>query len=328
MQENRGRRNQFVLDIQREREKSIQIAKALSSPIRMQILEMLSFRSMNVNEMARALDLPLSTTATNVRQLEEANLVIAEIKPGARGPVKLCSLFADDIHFAFSPRHDYASDAITMEMPVGGYSYAHSIQGNCGLAGASSMIGVLNDSDSFYVPQRLQAELIWFNSGFLEYSFARCPARNMRIEYLELTFESCSEAPFYNNHYESDISVFINGSKIGTWQCPGDFGGRRGLNTPSWWTETGTQFGMLKAWRITANGSYLDGDPVSRVTLDMLKLHEGDHISVKIGVDHDAQHVGGINLFGKGFGDYSQDIVLKIGYHDMDHEESGTEPQE
>jgi len=323
MEENKINRNQFALNIQQEREKSIQIAKALASPIRMQILEMLGHRSMNINEIAKTLELPLSTAATNVHQLEEANLIVAEIKPGARGPVKLCSLFADDIHFCFSPKHEYVSDAVTMEMPVGGYSYAHSIQGNCGLAGPYAMIGILNDADSFYIPERLNAQLIWFNSGFLEYNFARFPLRDNSVEYLELTFESCSEAPFYNNHFESDISVFINGCKIGTWNCPGDFGGRRGLNTPSWWTETGTQFGMLKSWRVTDNGSYLDGAPISRVTLDMLKLNEMDHISVKIGVDHDAQHVGGMNLFGKGFGDYSQDITLKIVYGEASEKNDG-----
>jgi predicted transcriptional regulator len=33
---------------------------------------------------------------------------------------------------------------------------------------------------------------------------------------------------------------------------------------------------------------------------------------MRIGVKEDAQHPGGINIFGAGFGNYSQDIVLRI----------------
>jgi len=35
---------------------------------------------------------------------------------------------------------------------------------------------------------------------------------------------------------------------------------------------------------------------------------------VKIGIKEDAAHKGGINIFGDGFGDYPQDIVLKLSY--------------
>ena len=34
--------------------------------------------------------------------------------------------------------------------------------------------------------------------------------------------------------------------------------------------------------------------------------------SVRIGVKEDAVHKGGMNLFGNGFGDYPQDIVMKM----------------
>jgi len=43
-------------------------------------------------------------------------------------------------------------------------------------------------------------------------------------------------------------------------------------------------------------------------------LHIYDHSSIKvrIGVKENAQNVGGINIFGKGFGNYDKDIVLRL----------------
>ena len=65
------------------------VAKALASPMRARMIELLSTRPMNVNELAEALSLPVSTAALNVRQLEETGLITAEIQPGIRGAMKL-----------------------------------------------------------------------------------------------------------------------------------------------------------------------------------------------------------------------------------------------
>ena len=35
-------------------------------------------------------------------------------------------------------------------------------------------------------------------------------------------------------------------------------------------------------------------------------------IRLKVGVKADAKHPGGINIFGRGFGNYDQDIVLRL----------------
>ena len=41
---------------------------------------------------------------------------------------------------------------------------------------------------------------------------------------------------------------------------------------------------------------------------------EHPYISVRIGIRDDAQCVGGINIFGERFGDYPQNLVLKLIY--------------
>jgi predicted transcriptional regulator len=35
-------------------------------------------------------------------------------------------------------------------------------------------------------------------------------------------------------------------------------------------------------------------------------------ITVRIGVKEDAEHVGGINIFGRGFGNYDQDLMMRL----------------
>ena len=45
---------------------------------------------------------------------------------------------------------------------------------------------------------------------------------------------------------------------------------------------------------------------------DNLHILDGAAIKLTIGIKDDAVHKGGINLFGKNFGDYDQAIVMTI----------------
>ncbi len=108
--------------------------------------------------------------------------------------------------------------------------------------------------------------------------------------------------------------IWINGIEAGTWTCPSDFGGRRGKLNPDWWEDKNSQYGNLKQWYIDATGTYLDNNKVSDRKLGEYHLAEGDYISVKIGIREDARHIGGVNIFGSSFGDYPQDLVMKLKY--------------
>jgi predicted transcriptional regulator len=124
--------------------------------------------------------------------------------------------------------------------------------------------------------------------------------------------EMSSEVPGTNKKWLSDISAWINEVEIGTWTSPGDFGDRRGRFTPSFWKLEGSQYGLLTTWEVTAQGTFIDRRQVSKVTLADLRLEEHHSIKVRIGIAENAEHAGGINIFGKGFGDYDQDIILKL----------------
>lgn len=290
------------------------LAKALSSPQRLLMLQALGKRSLNVKELSALLDLPMSTTALHVRTLEEAGLIMCEALPGERGAMKLCSRRADFVGFNLVYEDVHEGSVLTLELPVGAYSKASGIKPTCGLAGAHAAIGLYDNPESFYLPDRLDAQLIWLREGFLEYRFGATNLSQMNVQWLEVSFEACSEAPMYRNPWLSDISLLINHQPIGIWTCQADYGGRRGLLNPAWWPDVSTQFGLLKTFRVDTEGSWLENIRVSDNTLSDLNLSGSDHISVSIGVSPEAVHAGGMNLFGKGFGDFPQGIVLRIGY--------------
>ena len=297
-----------------EIERLCPVAKALSSPLRVRMLALLSSRSMNVNEIADALSMPVSTAALNVRQLEESGLIYTEIQPGIRGAMKLCSRRIDSVSMRLVPELQDGVSALTLNLPIGSYSSAQDIRPECGIVSEHAWIGESNAPRTFYHPDRFSAQMLWFESGELEYRFSLGEISPDQVESLEFTMEVSSNAPMYRDDFKSDIFVSVCGHELGVWTSPGDYGGRRGRFNPSWWSDTSSQYGLLKTWRIDEYGSTLDGTALSSVKLSDLHLDQQDYISLRIGVHADAQHVGGLNLFGEKFGDFAQGIVARIGY--------------
>ena len=290
------------------------VAKALSSPMRVRMIALLCTRSMNVNELAEALSLPVSTAALNVRQLEEAGLISTDIQPGIRGAMKLCSRRIDSVSMRLVPETEGDVNALTLNMPIGSYSIAEDISPECGLVSEHAWIGESNLPRTFYHPDRFRAQMLWFQSGALEYRFSLGEVSPEQVEWIEFSMEISSNAPMYRENFKSDIFTSVNGKQLGTWVSPGDYGGRRGRLNPSWWSDTSSQFGLLKTWRVDNDGCTLDGEPVSDVRLSDLNLDGQDFIALRLGVHHDAEFVGGLNLFGEKFGDYAQGLVMRVGY--------------
>lgn len=298
-------------------EKLITVAHALSTRARVDMLRLLNTRSMNIVEIAEALRLPVSTVASNVKVLEGAGLITTELLPAVRGAMKVCSRSYDDIHMGLNDIQAHVSKRPTnvyeMEMPIGHYSDCE-VHPTCGMADRESMIILEDEPASFYHPKHVGAQIIWFRKGYLEYLFPLELPPSAQIDAIEFSMEMCSEAPNFDNDWPSDISLWVNGLEIGTWTSPGDFGDRRGKLNPSWWLDWTTQYGLLKTWRIDRERTTLDMKKVSDVTVDRLNLHQRPNLRLRIGVAPDAVHKGGVNLFGRGFGDHEQDIVMKIHY--------------
>ena len=215
------------------------ICHALSNQTRVDIMRALLKKSMNIGDLAETLNIPASTAAVSVRVLEEAGLITAETQPGARGTVKLCSRRLDRVEIDLAPESRDSSAFLTIPVPIGGYSSAEGIRPTCGLAGLSGFIGEMDVPGSFYLPERFGAQLLWLRAGFLEYRVSALDFERLEIEWLEISFEACSEAPMYRDPWKSDISLAVNGRELGVWTSPCDCGGRRGRLNPAWWPDLG-----------------------------------------------------------------------------------------
>ncbi|HID94189.1 MAG TPA: ArsR family transcriptional regulator [bacterium (Candidatus Stahlbacteria)] len=293
---------------------TIEVLKALASEPRLRILELLANGSMNIQEISEALKIPQPTITVNIRKLEDAGLIGSEYASAIQGSQKICSRAYDEILIKLPPTTGVADiNFVEISMPVGVYK-ACEAHPTCGLVSDSRIIGLLDDPNAFLDPQHVYAQLIWFAQGFIEYVFPNNTPPGCIATELELSVEICSEAPGYKNSYPSDITLWINEIEIGTWTSPGDFGGKRGKMSPSWWPERYTQYGVLKHWSIGKDGSYIDGAKLSDVTIDDLSIDDREPIIVRFGIKEDAKNIGGINLFGSKFGNYNQDIVLRIYY--------------
>lgn len=290
------------------------VTKALGSDKRLSILKYLGTHTASVLEIAEALEIPPSTATQHINVLESAGLIKTDLQPASRGLQKMCARVYDQIVIQLPAQMPPQEAMIDVSMPIGAYVNAE-VMPTCGLAGEWGLIGHLDDPTTFYEPERVHAQLLWFRRGFVEYRFPNRLPPGVSLDAVEVSFEACSEAPLHHANWPSDITVWVNECEIGTWTSPADFGGERGTLTPHWWDNNNTQFGLLKVWKVAANGSYVDGVRVSETRLSDLSIGDGGIITVRIGIKEDAHNIGGLNLFGNKFGNYPQDIVLKQRYH-------------
>jgi predicted transcriptional regulator len=285
----------------------------LASEPRWRILQFLSGGSHSLSEVAHALKLPPSTAAAQIKILEDAQFLHTDVQPASHGLQKICTRTYDNIVIQLPAVPETPSGLVEVSMPIGAYTN-FEVTPTCGLANDVSLIGYLDDPVSFYEPDRINAGLIWFHSGNLEYNFPNRLPEGATPRSLVLSMEVCSEAPLHNKDWPSDITLWINGHEVGTWTCPGDFGEQRGTLTPQWWDSKDSQYGVLKRWHINEDASFIDGHHLSRLTVRDLAINKQRVITVRLGVKSDALHVGGINIFGRTFGNYPQDLALRIEY--------------
>jgi predicted transcriptional regulator len=288
------------------------ILKGLSSKIRLKILDALSKGEKNVNEIKEETGLPQSTIATNIMLLEKAKLIETHSSKASKGRQKICSALYDEFVIELSHSVTEIKDVIEVEMPIGLF-IEYSVSPPCGMCSLEKIIGFLDMPASFLEPERVKAGLLWFAKGYVVYQFPNNALYQQNpVKRLEVITELSSETPGTNPQWRSDITMWVNGVEVGTWISPGDFGDKRGAYTPEWWKLEGSQYGLNKVWAVTGEGSYIDGVPISSVTIADLKLADHHSVRVKIGIKEDAEHVGGLNIFGRGFGNYDRDIVLRI----------------
>jgi predicted transcriptional regulator len=268
---------------------------------------------MSMNQLATELNLSNGALTGHIKKLEECGLISTSNESAAHGNSKICSVIQDKLVVDIEKPVDL-TNVYSTDIKVGQFS-KYEICPTCGLANSTSVIGEIDDTRYFSHPDRFNADIIWFTKGFVEYSLPNLIPVNNRITQISISFEISSEAPRVDNNWPSDISFSLNGTKVGMWTSPGDFGGEiLGMFTPDWWPPNWNQYGLLKLLVVNKHGTFIDGLKISDVTINDLDIKQGQPLDFRIAVEDDAEHVGGITLFGKSFGNYSIDIHVSLNY--------------
>lgn len=302
--------NFLIIDPERDRD----ALKGISSLPRVSILKLLHRHGgMNVNDIANRLGLPQSSVSSNVQLLEDAGLLRTEAHKARKGSQKICYAVYDELIVTFrDPEAQIDPNMIEVSMPLGLYTNS-AVTGPCGICSPEGVIGLLDVPETFLDPERMKASLLWFTSGYVEYQFPNnAKLTGDAIEAIEFAMEISSVVPGTLSDWPSDVIVSVNGLELGTWTSPGDFGDKRGAYTPDWWKLSGSQYGMLKSWTVNGKGTFIDGRKLSDITVEKLDLNAHRSIRLKIEVKPDAHHPGGVNIFGRRFGNYDQDIVMRL----------------
>ncbi len=297
--------------------------EALASEVRWKMMALLAEGEINVKELAARLNLSASIVTMHVRKLEEAGLIGSRRARIGGGTHKLCFLKERKIEIEL-PASAEEANIREQSIAIGHYT-AFDISPTCGLGTLEKEIGVWDDPRYFLDPERVQAAILWFGQGFVEYKTPNYLLPEQSAEAIEISMELASEAPGLRDDWPSDIAFDLNGVRLGTWTSPADFGrAARGKYTPAWWHRNVNQYGLLKTIRIDASGTTIDGERLSDLTLADLRLEE-PFWTLRFTVDEQAEHVGGLTLYGAGFGNHDQDIVIRVHIHD--NREKGEQPQ-
>ena len=291
----------------------LEIFKALGSNIRIEIIKILRENNgMNMNDLAANLNVTNGALTSHIKKLEDCGLISITSESAGHGNQKICSVHLDKILIDVdSPEED--ANVYQTELKIGHFSN-YDVYPTCGLASSTTVIGEVDDTRYFAHPDRYNADILWFTKGFVEYIIPNFIPFSQKIDKITISAELGSEAPGVNDVWPSDISFYINDTFIGSWTSPGDFGDVKGIFTPDWWFPNWNQYGLLKLLVINKQGTFIDGLQISDVTIKDLNLTDKSTIRLKLSVNDDSTYVGGLTIYGKNFGNYNQDINVRINY--------------
>ncbi|MGF7047280.1 putative transcriptional regulator [Paenibacillus sp. DS2015] len=290
--------------------KFIALYEALASEIRWRIMNLIADNELNVKEIAAKLELSPSIVTMHIRKLEVAELIGSRRVRKNGGTHKMCFLKHKSVEIEL-PTASRTARFAEQTISVGHYT-AFEVYPTCGLGTREKEIGIWDDPRYFLDPERVHASILWFGRGYVEYKTPNYILPNQTANAIEISMEFASEAPGLRDYWPSDIQFTFNGVLLGTWTSPADFGrAARGKYTPEWWHRNVNQYGLLKTIRIDALGTFIDGEWMSDVTVEDIQLKE-QFWSLRFAVDENSKNVGGLTLYGAGFGNHDQDIKIRV----------------
>lgn len=301
-------------------DEGLEIFKALGSEVRIEIIKiLLENHGMNMNELASKLNITNGALTSHIKKLEDCGLIAVTSESRGHGNQKKCSVHLDKILIDMDSQEDF-KNVYQTDLKVGHFS-DYKVFPTCGLASNTTIIGEVDDTRYFAHPDRYNADILWFTRGYVEYVIPNFIPFDQKIDQITISLEIGSEAPGVNDVWPSDVSFILNDRKVATWTSPGDFGNVRGIFTPDWWYPNWNQYGLLKILVINKDGTFIDGLQVSDVSTKDFAFDYRSTMKLKLAVEDGAKHVGGLTIFGKSFGNYNQDISVRINYSPINHEQ-------
>lgn len=286
--------------------------KALSSEIRMEILDLLSVhKQLNMNELAEKLGLSNGAITMHVKKLEDCGLIKVSSVTAKHGIQKICNLHEDK--FVIDIGKEAIENSYETEIGIGHYT-AYEIYPTCGLATKDGIIGEVDSPRYFAAPERINSDILWFGKGFIEYRIPNFLKPGQKFSEIQISMEISSEAPGNCSIWPSDIHFILNNVCIGTWTSPGDYADTKGILTPSWWFPNWNQYGLLKLIAINKFGTFIDGLQISQITLADINLDYQSDLFLRLSVPGTSKNTGGLTIYGKNFGNYNQGINIRVIY--------------
>lgn len=289
------------------------VFKCLSSSTRVAVLEMLYERGpMGMSDIAGALGITGGALTPHIKMLTDAGFISISFATGRHGIQRVCS--ATDQRVLIDPAHTTRNvNVYETEIGVGQYASYEAFP-TCGLATAEHIIGVEDDPRFFASPERVGACILWLGHGYVEYLLPNFLEPRQQAVELQISMELSSEAPGSSDDWPSDIVFSLNGVEVCMWTSPGDFGRSRGIYNPAWWDRNWNQYGLYKLLSINREGTFIDGGKRSDVTLEDVNIRPGANLVLRISAPRDAENAGGLTLYGRHFGNYDQDIRVRMQY--------------
>lgn len=292
---------------------ALPLFKCLGSDIRIAILELLSQNGpMQMKDIADHLEITSGSLSPHIKMLSDNGFISIRFTAGKHGVQRICSLSEERLII------DFANSAVSQniyESSIGVGQYTdYQVYPTCGISTADHLIGAADDPRFFSAPERINAGIIWFTKGYVEYIVPNYLSANQVPVELLFSFEIASEAPGFRDDWPSDIHFYVNGKHLCKWTAPGDFGDSPGIYTPDWWDPNWNQYGLLKFLSINDSGTYIDGVKQSDVTLKDLNITHGSIIKFRIAAPENSENSGGLTLYGRSFGNYNQDILVRMQY--------------
>ncbi len=292
---------------------ALPLLKCLGSDIRVAILELLIQEGpQQMSDISSSLGITSGSLSPHMKMLADNGLISIKFDSGKRGIQKICSIAEDRIIIDLE-NYENKNNMYEAEIGVGQYS-DYKIYPTCGISTPDHVIGDVDSARFFASPERFNAGILWFTEGYIEYMIPNYITEYQSVVELLFSFEISSEAPGVREDWPSDIQFSINGVELCTWTSPGDFGTHTGIYTPEWWNPNWNQYGLLKFLSINETGTYIDGFKKSDVTISELNITAESSIKLRMTVSKESEHCGGLTLFGRSFGNYNQDIKIRMHY--------------